>query len=303
MRSRGAVASLLGPVGRGLAAVVCFAGCANAALAQLDDIRFRLSADVTYDDNVSRAREDDKFHDTLSTLNLGAGLPWRLTPTARVVISANLGGEHASRFDGLGRYYADIQAEIQYRRSGLFAEPIWGLFVKQAIDRYESTLRDGYRTGAGISVRKPVTDRVFLFGALAYNRRDGRTQVFDTSEVSLRGHLDYALSRRQTLYFGLEARDGDIVSTARPDLRFLDIADALVQDDVFTDVIRYSYRIEAYTGIGTLGYNQALGERAALDFSYRIAYSQPKEQPSAAISSERLYYIDNQATVSLLIRF
>ncbi len=303
MGSRGAVARLSNPVGSGLVAVACLACCSSTALAELDDIRFRLTADATYDDNVSRAREDDKFHDTLSTLNLGAGLPLRLSGTTRLVLSANAGGEHADRFDGLGRYYADAQAEVQYRSSGQFAEPIWGIFVKQAADRYRSELRDGYRASAGLTVRKPLTDKVFLFGALAYARRDGRSKVFDTSEVSLRGHVDYSLSRRQTVYFGLEARDGDIVSTARPDLRFLDIADALVVDDVFTDTTRYSYRIEAYTGIGTLGYNYGLGERAALDISYRIAYSLPSEQPSAAISSERLYYIDNQATVSLLIRF
>lgn len=274
-----------------------------AAFAEVDDIKFRLTADATYDDNVSRARKDDKLADSFATLNLGASLPWDLTQRTRLMLNANLGAEKFERYKGLDRAFANYQAELQYRRSGQFDAPIWGLFVRQGVDRYKSELRDGYRTSAGFSVRKPATDRIFLFGALAYNLRDGRSKVFDTKEIGLRGNLDYSLTRRQTLYLGLEARDGDIVSTSRSSLKYLDIADALIQDDVFTDTARISYRFKAYTGIATLGYNFAFGERAALDIAYRAVYSQPQKQPPAGVSSDTIYYVDNQMTISFLVRF
>jgi hypothetical protein len=277
--------------------------CASSAFADLDDIRFRVTADATYDDNISRARKDDKLDDSFATLSLGASVPWQLSARSRLVVSANVAGEKFKRFSGLDRNFANIQGELQFRNSGQFSEPIWGIFARQGRDWYESELRDGYRTSAGVSVRKPLTDRIFFFSALAYNQRDGRSTVFDTKEVSLRANIDYSLSRRQTLYFGLEGRDGDLVSTARPNLAYFDIAQAVVQDDVFTDTTRFSYRFKAYTGIATLGYNLALGEHAALDLAYRAAYARPHDQPPSAVATETIDYVAQQVTLSLLVRF
>lgn len=286
-----------------MAAMACALSWAPAASAGLDDIRFRVTSDSTYDDNISRARKDDKLYDSFATLNLGASMPWQLSGTSRLVLNANAGGEKFKRYTGLDRLYANIQGELQYRKSGQFSEPIWGVFVRQGEDWYDSSLRDGYRTSAGFSVRKPVTDKLFFFSALAYNLRDGRSKVFDTKEVSLKANLDYSLSRRQTLYFGLEGRDGDIVSTASPKLAYFDIAKAVVQDDVFTDTPRFSYKLKAYTGIATIGYNFALAERVALDLSYRAAYSRPHDQPPSVVTNETIDYVDNQVTLSVLIRF
>ena len=285
------------------AAMACALCWAPSAYADLNDIRFRLTADATYDDNVSRARKGDKLDDSFATLNLGASVPLQLSAQSRLVISANGGLEKFDRYRGLDRYYANVQGELQYRNSGQFSEPIWAIFARQGEDWYESNLRDGFRTSAGVSVRKPVTDRIFFFSALAYNQRDGRSAVFDTKEVSLRANIDYLLSRRQTLYFGLEGRDGDIVSTARANLAYFDIAKAVIQDDAFTDTPRFSYRFKAYTGIASIGYNFAMGEHAALDLAYRVAYSRPHDQPPSVVTTERIDYVDNQFTLSLLIRF
>ena len=282
------------------AAIACALCWAPSASADLNDICFRLTADATYDDNVSRARKDDKLSDSFATLNLGASVPWQLSAKSRFVVSANAGGEKFDRYTGLDRYYANVQGELQFRNSGQFSEPIWAIFARQGEDWYESNLRDGYRTSAGVSVRKPVTDRIFFFSALAYNQREGRSTVFDTKEVSLRANVDYSLTRRQTLYFGLEGRDGDIVSTARANLAYFDIAQAVVQDDVFTDTTRFAYRFKAYTGIANIGYNFAMGEHAALDLAYRVAYSRPHDQPPSVVTTERIDYVDNQFTLSLL---
>ena len=291
-------------LGHALAAAAAAWAClfAPQALADLDDVRFRLSADVTYDDNVTRAREDDRLDDTFATMSVGASLPLQLGANSRLALSANGGAERFNRYRGLDRNFADIQAELQYRGSGQFGEPIWGLFARGTVERYDtSDLRDGYRSSAGVTVRLPATDRIFIFGALAYNERDGRSAVFDTQDISIRGHLDYALTRRQTLYIGLEARNGDFVSTARPNLEYLDIAEAVVQDDVFTDVQRFSYRIRANVGILTLGYNIALGERASLDVAYRGAYARPEEQPTSVTSEKRSYTL-HQVSAALLSR-
>lgn len=284
-------------------AFVCSAGWSPSALADLDDLSFRAVADLTWDDNVNRAQAADKLADGFATLALHARLPLELTAHTRLLVSATGAGQKFDRYTGLDHTFIAFHGEFQFRSSGEFGAPIWSLFAREETDWYRSSLRDGYNASAGISVRKPWTDRIFLFGAAAYNWRDGRSIVFDAQDFSLRGNLDYSFTRRQTAYLGLEYRDGDAISSAPATLAYLDISEAVVLDDVFTNPAHYDYRYKARTGILTLGYNLGIGERQALDIAYRAAYAVPKEQPPSAVSPDRLYYLDQQITLSYLLRF
>jgi len=274
-----------------------------AVRADLDDIRFRISADGTYDNNLTRAQGQDVLYDSFATVTAGATLPLGLGQYSRLVLSANAGAERFDRYTLLDRSFIDGQGELQFRSSGQFSSPIWGLLAKIGADQYKSELRDGYRATYAVTLRAPVTDRLFVFGALAYNTRDGRSKVFDTKDASLRGHVDYSLGGRHTIYAGLEGRYGDVVSVARPSLAFLDIADAIVVDDAFIDTPRLAYRFKASTAIGTIGYNVALGERLAFDLAYRYAHSRPDDQPPAGVAAEPLQYTIQQGSASLLFRF
>jgi hypothetical protein len=273
---------------------------APMAYGQWQSPKFRASAALTWDSNVSRSQGEDKFDDMSVGLDVGASLPWQLTQRTRVVLLGNLGAEAFDEFKGLSRTYASIQGEYQYRRSGEFGAPIWGFYLRQGADWYRSALRDGNRTTAGVSVRKPWTDRIFVFGSLYYNVRDARSDIFDTREVGLRGNFDYSLGARQTLYLGLELRRGDIVSSARPQAQYSAIAEIWGTDDVFTDRLRYAYRIDALTALLSLGYNVALGEDTSLDLSYRLASSQSSEKSS---SYDAARYTDHQVTAAFLMRF
>lgn len=280
------------------------AGCwVSAAHAGLDDLSVRASADYTWDDNVPRAPAGEELSDSLASLSLNASLPFEITSRSRLLLNGTLGGDAFFRYTGLNNVFGEVRAELQARGSGGYLPAIWGIFLRARGESYNSELRDGYRFSAGVSVRKPLTDRVFLFGAASYNQGDARSEVFDTQELSLRGNLDYSWSPRHTLYLGLEYKDGHSVSTAPLELALLDIAQVVVQDDVFTNPQRFDYRFQARTGILNLGYNFAIGQRQALDISYRIAYSQPKEQPPSAVSTQTVYYVDQQITISYLIRF
>jgi hypothetical protein len=279
----------------------CALYCLCAAHAEADGLRFKVGGDITYDDNVNRGTKADRLNDGFATLNLSATLPLQLTPYTRLLVTGTVGGDKWNRYTGLDRAFAEFNGELQYRGSGQYTSPIYAIFARQSADWYDSNLRDGYRTSAGVSIRKPVTDRIFLFGAAAYNQRDGKSTVFDTREVAVRGNVDYALTQRQTVYLGLEYKDGDSVSTSRSWLALVDIAQAIVPDDVFAN--RFSYRFKARTGIVNLGYNLALGQRQALDLSYRGVYSRPKDQPPSNVTTDIIYYVDNQVMLSYLIRF
>lgn len=280
----------------GIACIVC-----NPAAA--DGLRFGASADYTWDDNVNRATKDQKLRDRFASANASATLPLQLSPHFRLMLTGAAGGETFHYYTGLTRAFAELNGELQFRSSGQYTAPIWALFVKQGVDWYQSDLRDGNGTTAGLSVRKPVTDRVFLFGAASYIQYNGRSTVFDTKEWSVRGTVDYALARKHTLYFGLEYREGDSVSSAAPAPKWRVIAKAIVQDDVFTNPQLNSYRFEARTGIVKAGYNFEIAPSQSLDISYHGVYSRPKDQPPSYVSPDVVYYLDNQITLSYLIRF
>ena len=262
-----------------------------------------MSADLTWDDNVTRSGRDEELSDGFARLNLGVGMPVELTPHSRLLLDIGVGGYLYDRYSGLNRTVAEFQGELQYRSSGQYTTPIYGLYLRQAVDWYNSDLRDGYRTSIGVSVRKPVTDRIALFGAVGYNWRNADSDVFDTREVSVRGNVDYALARRHTLYLGLEYRDGDVQTTSIPEPALASIKITSVPDDVFTSPQRNSYRFKARTGVLTLGYNFALFDNQGLDLSYRTVYSRPKDQPPDSISTQSIFYVDHQVTLSYLIRF
>lgn len=280
------------------AAVLLGALCAPSILLAAEPLDIRIEAGFTTDDNVTRARGADRLSDQSYSLNLSKSLDIPVSQHTRLLLLGFLGGEKFRAYTGLSRYFYGIQGEFQYRASGEFGSPIFGAFVRGSKDQYESDLRDGYRYSAGLTVRKPVTDRIHLFGNLAYNVRDGKSIVFDTKDWSARLNLDYALTRSGSVYLGGEYRRGDVVSTALPSPIAEAIAEADVRDDAFTGIVRQAYRLKARTALATIGYNLAFGEGQALDVSWRWVQSTPTSAQGNSIR-----YFDNQFTVAYLIRF
>jgi outer membrane autotransporter protein len=259
----------------------------------------RVEAGITFDDNVNRARDEaDRFSDDIYSVNVAKGMIFPLTSNSRVVASGFLNGEKLRRIVGLERVSVGVQGEFQYRASGEFGAPTFGVFGRAVFDEYHSDLRSGYRYSLGVNLRKALTDRIDLFAALAGNSRHAESAVFDGREYAARFNLDYSLGRQGVAYLGGEYRRGDTVSIGRSSLDISTIAKAFVQDDVFLGRGFVSYRIEAKTVLWTLGYNRPLGARDSIDFSLRHIYATPTD---AAASSSR--YVVNQYSLVYLMRF
>jgi uncharacterized protein YhjY with autotransporter beta-barrel domain len=266
-------------------------------------VGLRADASYTYDDNVTRNDGDDKLSDQSYALNVSRPFLIPIVETAQAIVTPFVGGEKFDEYGGLNHVLYGVNGEVQYRSGSEFASPIYAIFINTDGENYSSYERTGYRYTVGLSVTKPLTDRISLFGALAYDNRHGRSEVFDDQDGSARLNLDYALNAHGTFYMSGEYRRGDVVSTGQSDLGSLDIASAYVKDDVFsTDVTRFSYRFRANTYLLGVGYNYALGATDSLDFSWRWAQSTPLHQPGFA-GADFIRYFDNQFTVVYLVRF
>lgn len=259
---------------------------------------------ITADDNVTRGYGDGNvLSDKFLGLNLSKSLHHPLSTHTRGVLLGFAGLNGYFEYTGLSHYYAGVQGEFQYRPSGSFYAPTLAFAVRTAIEEYQSEVRDSYRSSAWVSVRKPITDKLQLFSALTYNWRDGKSVVFDTSDIAFRVSADFAASRRNTIYLGLEYRAGDIVSTGRPSVAYVDIASAIVPDDAFKDSTRYAYKIDGSTWMLNLGYNFAINERQALDAAWRMVNATPSSVSGASYAAGRIHYTVNQFSLAYMVRF
>lgn len=282
--------------------VWALAGANNALADEL--LGLGMDVGVMADDNVTRGHgSGNVLSDQIISMNFSKVLRAPVSNNARLLVHGLLGFNGHTRFAGLSNAMVGVQGEFQYRPSASFSAPTYGLSLRTSIEEYNSKLRDSYRSVAGFSVRKPITDRLQFFSALSYTWRDSKSEVFDTRETALRASADLALTRHDTLYLGVEYRVGDIVSTGRPAVPFVDLATAIVLDDVFTDTTRYAYKMDGNTGLLSLGYHRAFSERHALDLSWRMANATPSSVAGASYAATQINYTVNQFALAYLMRF
>lgn len=263
-----------------------------------------IEASITADDNVTRGYGDwNILADKFVGMNLSKNFHYPVSTHTRFVLLGFAGFNGYFEYTGLSHYSVGVQGEYQYRTSGSFYAPTFALGLRGSAEEYQSEVRDSFRSSAWISMRKPITDKLHIFNALTYNLRDGKSEVFDTSDVSLRAATDFALTRRGTVYLGLEYRVGDIVSTGAPSVAYTDIAEAIVPDDVFDDTTRYAYKIDGSTWMVNIGYNHAFSDKQALDMAWRMVNATPESVSGASYAAGRIHYTVNQYSIAYMVRF
>ena len=264
-------------------------------------IGLRVDAGYMFDNNVTRGRESvERLSDQSFSLDLSKGWIYPLTDHIRGVVALSGGAEKFRFYETLDRLHAGALGEIQYRTSGDFLAPTFAVFARMTYEEFGSELRDGDRSSIGISLRKPVTDRISLFSAIAHNERNAKSSVFTGRDHSARLNVDYSLTPTSTLYMTGEYRRGDTVSTGRISLATLDTAKVLAPDTAFAGRGLLAYRFDATTLIYTLGYNLPFGPRDSFDLSWRRAQSTSLIAPSF---TGRLRYVADQFSLTYLLRF
>ncbi|MBS0308599.1 MAG: autotransporter domain-containing protein, partial [Proteobacteria bacterium] len=269
----------------------------------LGSLGLKIDAGYTFDDNVTRASADaDRLSDRSFGINVAKSRLIPLGEKTRMFLNGFVGGQRFKNYSGLNNLNGGIDAELQYRASGEFDEPIWSLFGNLTLSDFEANQRDGYRYALGLSMRQDLTDRIGLFGALSYNQRHARSQVFTGSDYSARLNLDYALAKAHTLYLSGECRYGDMVSTGTHTLANINIAKVFTPDEAFVGRGLYAYRVDGRTMIFTLGYNYALGAKDSLDLSWRRVTATPNASPGIP-GIDKPRYVVNQFTLMYLTSF
>jgi hypothetical protein len=265
--------------------------------------RVQIDLGYTYDDNVTRGRAADEIlADQLLGLNVSAGGTLRINDNTRVVVTGMLNGEKFKTYNGLSNLSGGLQAELQYRQSAAFDAVTFGAFARGWLDNYASHLRDGSHFALGVNAQGAVTDRIGVYGELAWNQRNAQSDVWDLHYYSARLNVDYSLGRNGTVYLNGEYRRGNTVSDGGPTLVNVRLAQVFVLDDAFPGKQLFAYRFDARTWVSTVGYNLPLGPRTSIDISWRRAQGTPTERPEFDVQGS-LRYTDNQYSLFLLTVF
>ena len=265
--------------------------------------RLQIDLGYTYDDNVTLGRAADEIlADQFLSLNLSASRAFRIDDNLRLVATGVLSGEKYVTYNGLSNLSGGIEAELQYRQSGAFDAITFAAFARGWLDNYVSHLRDGSHFSVGLSAHGALTDRIGVYGELAYNRRHAQSDVWDLTDYSARLNLDYSLDRSGTLYLNGEYQRGDTVSDGHATLVNVSLAQVFVLDDAFPGKQLFAYRSDARTWVSTVGYNLPLGQQTSIDISWRRVQSTPTAQLGFEVQGS-LRYIDNQYSIVLLKLF
>jgi hypothetical protein len=260
------------------------------------------SASYTYDNNVTRALfAADQLSDHVLAFDAGTSFLAAEFDQSRLMLRVGLDGQAHKNYSQLNQLRTSVEASYQYRGSPDFDATTYAVQARASHLAAKSALRTGHEAELEASVRRAFTDRVSLFGAVAWHQRSAGSAVFSGHDRSVRLNLDYRVGLASTVYLGTELRHGELASTGLPSLESLDISSVLVQDTAFPNTGFFGYRFKARSLLATTGINFSLGRAGAIDLSWRRVTSQAVEKPSFLDKASR--YGVNTYSLAYLVQF
>lgn len=236
-----------------------------------NDFDFAAQAFYTADNNISRAQYDsDIEEDEFSTLSGSVAYTAGLGRLSAFIVSAVATTEDFFEFDGLSNTQLKGAVDFRFQTSQRFSATRWSVSIGTTDIDSETDIRDSVLSELSMTVSKRLTDRINGTFGITASKRKADGQVFDMERTRYFANVDWSFSPRWSAYLTYNYIDGDVVSTARPNIDIIDWADAIEPDNAFGGLAnsKFAYRLDASTTIIRLGVNIALGHSSALDFSY-----------------------------------
>ena len=247
------------------------------------------------DDNVSRSEnrddiEDDRFAQASvrvgEALQIGSGTSLALSGSVRAI--------EFRRFRNLGEVAGGAAVSLRHK-FGLGPEAPWlSLLADGEFIDSDSFIRDGERYGVGVRAGRRIGDRWSIAATVRHEWREAdeddqrlppnrptfpgvvastRGDVFEFDATELALTADYQFDNAWLLLMSYSLRDGDVVSTARPNATIVGAAKAITSDAAVYGPGRSAYRIGALTHTALLGLNYPLAETVSVELDYEYQRS------------------------------
>lgn len=267
--------------------------CAGAGLARAN-VFADLEVQASRDDNVGRAAKSRDVRDDSSVQVSGrVGRAVELGTGTSLAVAALVRAVEFQRLADLSETAAGLSASLRHK-FGLGPEAPWMSLVidGEGIDS-DSYIRDGSRYGVTLRAGTRIGERWSLSAALRRDLREGdeddqhlppnrprfpgvvasrRGDVFDLEGTELEVAADYLLDNGMLILGSYRLRDGDVVSSGRPNADVVGAAKAITADAAFGPG-RSAYRLGALTHSLVLGLNYPLGDATALELDWEYQLS------------------------------
>lgn len=253
-----------------------------------------LEVQANRDDNVGRAGKSRDVRNDSSVQVAGrVGRAVEVATGTSLAVAVLARAVEFQRFADLSETAAGLSASLRHK-FGLGPEAPWmGLMIDGERIDSDSYIRDGARYGVTLRAGKRIGERWSVSAALRQDLREGdeddqhlppdrprfpgvvaspRGDVFDFSGTEFELAADYLLDNGVLILGSYRLRDGDVVSSGRPNADIVGAAKAITSDAAFGPG-RSAYRLDALTHAAILGLNYPLGETTALELDWEYQQS------------------------------
>jgi hypothetical protein len=267
---------------------------------------YGVETSVMFDDNIGRSQHSADIETDTVLIAIGdIGYTWGFSDLTALTVVGTAGAEEFMDFEGLSNTRAGIMADFRFQTRIGFTATQYSAFVRYERVDSETDIRDSDVSELGFRATKRLTDIVTGTVGVTVSESEAEGRAFDLERTRYFANVDYRINNRWSAYVTLNYIDGDVFSTATPDLEILNAAtdngrnliDAPIEpDNAFGGIAnnKLVYRLDAKTTILRLGGNYGLDQRNAFDISVDILDS----DAAGSVHYERL-----SSAVTFLHRF
>lgn len=231
-----------------------------------------------YDSNISNGKFRSDVHGDLGfAASTSQGVFEQLTDSDSISATADLSGESFCRFSGLDN--VSLGGTLGYRKKfGLGAMAPW-LSASASAARvvFENDIRTGWQDSLALRAGRRIDYEWDLSAEIRFDKRTAdhssseipgiSADVFDTEARSLALNAGYAWSGNFLLSLSYAYRNGDVVSTTRPNGGIFFSSAAVEEDPAFGEG-EYAYRLHATSQTVALRASRVLSENSSLNLGF-----------------------------------
>ncbi len=243
---------------------------------------YGFEATVLSDDNIGRSQHSVDIEKDTVAIGIGdVSYTWGFSELMALTVLGTAGVEKFMDFDGLSNTRVGITTDFRFQTRMGFTAPQYSVFVRFEQLDSETDIRDADSVDFGLRATKRLTDIITGTVGLTLSESEAEGRAFDLERTRFFVNADYRINNRWAAYVTLNYIDGDVFSTATPDLEILNAAtdhgrnlvDAPIEpDNAFGGIAnnKLVYRLDAETTILRLGGNYGIDQKNAIDFSVDI---------------------------------
>lgn len=239
-------------------------------------------ATVLFDDNIGRSQHSvDIEKDTVLIAIGDVSYTWGFSDLMAFTLLGTAGVEEFLDFEGLSNTRAGITGDFRFQTRIGFTAPQYSVFLRYEQLDSETDIRDSDIVELGFRATKRLTDIITGTLGVTVTESEAEGRAFDLERTRYFANADYRINNRWSAYATLSYIDGDVFSTATPDIEILNAATdngrnldnaPIEPDNAFGGIAnnKLVYRLDAKTTILRLGANYGIDQSNALDFSVDI---------------------------------